>query len=735
MPDPRLQQAIDFHLAGRLPEAETLYRAILADQPDEPEATHNLGDIAFRTGQVQQAVALLQKALMADPQNPRNWNSLINVLIEAGYPDDALKVREEGVSLGIIEAQEQAAGRGKKRRKSTNTDADRLTEIARRQILEAESLFQRGKVNQGIKLAGKIAGKYPNNGHAAHVYGKMLAVAGRSEQAIPALERAHAATPDNPEILSHLAGCLQTCGRLRDSAAAFARALEIDEEHADIHATYSSVLNRLYDYQRACRHASRALELEPEHAEALNNLGNAWKGLKQMDKARQCYARALKLKPDFFAAHTNLGNLYRDQEQFDQAEALYKSALDLRPRHSDTWHNLGTIYKDTGRPELAVTAYRKAAELAPDRLEHVDALSEFIRFDNPGDPLILRLEQALESDQITTQDKQFAGFVLGKAMLDLGQHEQAWQYFQLANEAAYPSAEPSPAYSGLLAGYQKLFSEDFRQRTSGFGRDDAPMVLVVGFSRSGKSLVESLLAGHPGLYAQGERRHLLDFAQSKLGQAENQLALDYLNNLTQEQSRLDADEYRERVGARDGQRPINTLPGNVYALGVLGLLLPKVPIIFCRRNLMDLGLACYFKRYATGNRHTYKLEELGRHIRIYEAFIDLWLEVLPNPMLEVQYEHLVADPDTGARQLYEFVGLDYRPEYLEILEAHRELAENIGPAHSLEAPSPIRKDFIDSARPFLNQLQPLRLGYEAAAQALQQPVTHAEPHAPSPGNP
>ena len=106
MPDPRLKKAVRHHKAGRLPEAESLYRAILADNPDEPDANHNLGDIAFRSGQVEQAVGLLQKALMGDPQNQRNWNSLINVLIEAGYPDDALKVREEGRSLGILDAED-----------------------------------------------------------------------------------------------------------------------------------------------------------------------------------------------------------------------------------------------------------------------------------------------------------------------------------------------------------------------------------------------------------------------------------------------------------------------------------------------------------------------------------------------------------------------------------------------------------------------------------------------------
>ena len=734
MKDARLQEAIQHHLQGRLPEAETLYREILTADPDNAEANHNLGDIAFRSGQIEQAVALLQKALMHDPQNPRNWRSLANTLTEAGYPDDALKVLEEGRQLGILPPAEDAARSTAQRQgakttpKATRQAQERLPKDARRQLDNALTLFQSGKTSQALRLLHSMTKRHPKNGLLLKRYGQLLGQAGRDGNAIQPLAAAAELLPDDSEVLLHLATVLQKTGQLRAAADACRRGLSINPDDAPLHGNLSSILHRLHEYRDAIHHARRALEIDPEYPEAMNNLGNAFKAVKEIEKARECYVRALKTKPDYFAAYVNLGNLYRDEGDLVQAEALYEAGLKLRPKDTNTLHNLGTICKDTRRPEKALEYYRRAAELAPERLEHADAMSEFTHFSDPEDPLIQRLLKAIESDQITERDKAFAHFVLGKAMLDLGRPDEAFEFYRQANEAMHPHAEAAPSFDALLRLYRRLHTEAFREQTRGFGLDAVPQVLVVGFSRSGKSLVESLIEAHPRAIAEGEKRRLLDFTQQKLADGRGRLSLDHLRSLTLEQSQADAREYLERI-PDDSMLRVNTLPGNNYALGALALWLPKVPVIFCYRDLMDLGVASYFKRYAQGNRHTYQLEELGRHIRVYEEFMRFWKEVLPNPTLEVRYEELARAPEAGARRIYDFLGLEWKSEYLAHLDTHRELAEHIGPAHSLEAPAPIRANFINMAAPFLDHLAPLREAYETTGRMLQHDAT-TPPDAP-----
>jgi len=77
------------HQAGRLAEAEAVYRAVLKAAPDEPAAKHNLGLIALHSGREAEAVALIQASVAARPDNPEFQNSLGAALILSGRPQEA----------------------------------------------------------------------------------------------------------------------------------------------------------------------------------------------------------------------------------------------------------------------------------------------------------------------------------------------------------------------------------------------------------------------------------------------------------------------------------------------------------------------------------------------------------------------------------------------------------------------------------------------------------------------
>jgi pentatricopeptide repeat protein len=97
-----MKDAMTYHREGRLPEAEDLYRAILADDPGHPGVAAGLGAIAFRTGHFEDAARLLHQALEQQPAKAEIWKQLIEALVKAGYEDDATKVLEEAQRLGVI---------------------------------------------------------------------------------------------------------------------------------------------------------------------------------------------------------------------------------------------------------------------------------------------------------------------------------------------------------------------------------------------------------------------------------------------------------------------------------------------------------------------------------------------------------------------------------------------------------------------------------------------------------
>src|SRR5580658_4678201 len=79
-----LQQAIDSHRAGKRPEAERAYQAILAATPDHPEANHNLGVLMVQTGRVDAGLAHLKVALRSNSREPSYWFSYARGHLAAG---------------------------------------------------------------------------------------------------------------------------------------------------------------------------------------------------------------------------------------------------------------------------------------------------------------------------------------------------------------------------------------------------------------------------------------------------------------------------------------------------------------------------------------------------------------------------------------------------------------------------------------------------------------------------
>ena len=147
------------------------------------------------------------------------------------------------------------------------------------------------------------------------------------------------------------------------------------------------------------------------------------------------------------------------------------------------------------------------------------------------------------------------------------------------------------------------------------------------------------------------------------------------------------------------------MPSNIDLLPVLGLWYPDVPIIFCTRDLLDVGITIYFRYYSSGNKPYFDLAEIGRYIARYTMLCKFMEAVLPNPVCWVRYEDLVEDPAAEIRRLAAFLDLD--PTSLgdacavSANEAYRH------PVDSHELPTPITTDAVGIHQRFGHRLDPL----------------------------
>jgi hypothetical protein len=114
------------------------------------------------------------------------------------------------------------------------------------------------------------------------------------------------------------------------------------------------------------------------------------------------------------------------------------------------------------------------------------------------------------------------------------------------------------------------------------------------------------------------------------------------------------------------------LPGNFLILGLIRTFFPKARIIHCSRDPLDTCLSCYFTHFDAAQPYAYDLTELGEYHQLYQQMIGSQASIVDeHSMLDVKYEELVRDFETGARRLVEFCGLDWDLRCLDFMSLYQ----------------------------------------------------------------
>src|SRR5712692_696436 len=270
--DEQFAVALRHHRAGRLIEAERLYRQICAADTNHVGSWHLLGVLAHQLGR-KDAADLITRAVALKPEFAEAHNDL-------------------GVVLG-------AQGR----------------------FGEAVACFE-----QAVALK-------PDYAEALNNLGNVFRELGRLGEAVAQYERALALQPSNPMTQIYLGNALKAQGNIDAAVSRYRTALAIDPNLGIAHYNLGTTIKQLGQLEEAVFHYRQALALKPGFAGAHNNLGNALKELDRLDEAVTHYAKAAALDPQFATAHYNLGVARRRQSRISEATACFERALPIDPAH------------------------------------------------------------------------------------------------------------------------------------------------------------------------------------------------------------------------------------------------------------------------------------------------------------------------------------------------------------------------------------------------------------------
>ncbi len=369
------EQGLALHRAGRVDDAERLYRQVLRDQSNHAGAMHLLGVAALGSDRPIEALDWIERAIAVAPDNAIFQISLGQTLTAQRRLDEAIAAYRRATDLApelvgawfALGIALQSAGR----RHEAITVYERVLELQPDHADAVNNLGsafdQLGELEQAIAVYRRA----PIRASTLNNLGSALFRSGRVEEAIAVCRRAIEIEPDFAAAYNNLGLALTSSRRLDEAVDVLRQAVNLRPDFAEAWYNLANAFNKRADFSGAIAAYRRAVNLRTDWAEAHINLGNALHSLREFEAAADCYQRALDLEPTHVDGLNNLGSVQRDLGCVDEAIASFRRCIALRPDFHVAHCNLGNVLRDTGQIEQAVNAYRRAVELRPtDTISH-----------------------------------------------------------------------------------------------------------------------------------------------------------------------------------------------------------------------------------------------------------------------------------------------------------------------------------------------------------------------------
>jgi sulfotransferase family protein/tetratricopeptide repeat protein len=468
----------------------------------------------------------------------------------------------------------------------------------------------------------------------------------------------------------------------------------------------------------------RILARWPALPECWFNLAVVQRRARRFDAALASYQQALAhgvSQPE--EVHLNCGVIYSDHLRQDEAaERELRRALALNPAYVPALLNLANLNEDRGQREDARALYRQALAADPGCFL---ALARDANLHPPSEcdaRLITRLREAIAHPSACAADRANLGFALGRALDATADYGGAFAAYQAANGDSRASALP------VIVRYDRAAQEQITDRLiaapapkpvqSAATKAPQPRpIFICGMFRSGSTLTEQLLAGHPGVAPGGEldllpamiAGELLPFPESLATAPERQL------------ERL-ARRYREGVAALSpgAAHVTDKRPDNFFCIGLIKTLFPEAKIVHTTRDPLDTCLSVFFLHLDHRMSYALDLLDIGHYYRQYRRLMAHWKQLFGADIVDFHYDQFVREPQVAAPSLFEALGLSWDPKLLEFPRSQH----SIRTASVWQVREPLYRRSSGRARHYAQELAGLR---EYLADLLPTATTGADP--------
>ncbi len=513
--------------------------------------------------------------------------------------------------------------------------------------------------------------------------------------------------PNVAPLLQQANSSLQS-GALRSAEETCREVLALDPLNSQAHLMLAGIVGQRDQHRLACDHALRAAQkMGPQTPQHLAAVTLRLIAVGEYERAVQVIR---KIDPQRLPVPSVLVEFSQQLSLMEEhADALryLDAAMSMGIRADSLGYLRGNLLKFLGRLDEAAQEYERSLAVNPD---YAFAHWALAYLGVPGDTRAraARIRNSLESSAASNPDLPYLQYALFKELDASGDTDAAWQALQagaIARRAqiSYHGGEEAALFERLAQATGPGFITE-----ASVGASAKNPIFVLGLPRTGTTLLERILGGHPEVTLCGE---LNDF-RMQLKWSTDHHSLGFLDNICVDRiNDIDYAELGSRYLGHVAWRAPATNhfsdknPGNFMLAGLILKALPQARIVHLRRNPMD---SCFsnMKELFAANSHpySYSFEDLAAHYRNYSRLMAHWHGIAPGRILDVNYEDLVSDPDTQARRVMDYCGLSYDAAQIRV-ESN---AAPVSTASSAQVRQPIHTRNIGGWKRYESQLAPLK---------------------------
>ncbi|MEP6983261.1 MAG: sulfotransferase [Sphingomicrobium sp.] len=483
--------------------------------------------------------------------------------------------------------------------------------------------------------------------------------------AIRCYEQVVAAEPADCEMWNNLGNVYQSSGQPEKAVPALRRAAEIDPGSAPIRLNFANALLAAGEWDQSEDELRKIAADFPDDPNPLRELHKILRHEARDQEALECVDQAIERDPQNLDLLLGRAAHLSGMIKANEAETTYRRVLEIDSDNSLAYLGIAVCMDVTNRTDelSGLVSEAEAKGIGPNALNFIRA------FDHRRAKRFAEGLAALE--QVPPDlDSARRSHLLGQLLEGVGRYDEAFEAYTRMNELR--SAEGLPP-EPRAENYRKLICERLEATTlewvsrwrSEAKKDPRPApVFLVGFPRSGTTLLDTMLMGHPGIEVLEEEPTLLEAFHILQDH-------DALPLATDEQIRTARDAYFETAARLTPFQPGNLLvdknPLAMNALPFIRRLFPDARVILALRHPCDVILSCYVTNFSLndGMANFVHLDTAAELYDLSFTYFERCQQLMPMPAHTVVYENVVADRDRELRSLFDFLGLDWHDAVLD----------------------------------------------------------------------